>query len=92
MKKSAQLLNDPTFKEKEEEKYSTRAQVCNKEVNKEIWAENAISSELFLRHKFFLKRNQAAAVQIRHVLQTGIMTKCKILSDFNLTLFIAHMN
>ena len=50
--KSAQLQNDPTFKEKEEEKYSTRAQVCNKGVNKEIWAENAISSELFSATSF----------------------------------------
>ena len=54
--KSAQLQNDLTFKEKEEENYSTRAQVCNKGVNMEIWAENAISSELFLRHMIFLIR------------------------------------
>ena len=45
-----------------------------------------------LSDKFFLKTNQAAAVQIKHVLQTGIMTKCKILSDFNLTLFIARIS
>ena len=50
--KSAQLQNDLTFKEKEEENYSTRAQVCNKGVNKEIWAENAISSELFSATSF----------------------------------------